>query len=41
MKGDNEHKGVDKVVSHFNIEQELGKIRIHVPLIELAKNPLY
>jgi hypothetical protein len=25
----------------FNIEHELSKIKIHVPLVELAKNPSY
>jgi hypothetical protein len=39
VKGGIEHKESDKHVPSFNIEHELSKIKIHVPLIELAKNP--
>jgi hypothetical protein len=34
-------KELEKLVSTFNLENELNKINIPVPLIELAKNPVY
>jgi hypothetical protein len=39
VKGRNEHKDIDKIVQPFNIEHELGNIKIPVPLVELSKNP--
>jgi hypothetical protein len=41
VKGRNDHKDIDKTSQPFNIEHEVGKINIHVPLVELAKNPIY
>jgi hypothetical protein len=32
---------VDKSTGNFNLENEINKIKIHVPLVELAKNPTY
>ena len=31
----------DKIVGNFNLENEINKIKIPIPLVELAKNPLY
>jgi hypothetical protein len=39
VKGDS--KEMEKLTQPFNIEHELGKIKIHVPLVELVKNPAY
>jgi len=41
MKWRNEHKYIDKTLLPFNIEHELGKIKIIVPLVQLAMNPIY
>jgi hypothetical protein len=41
LKGEIEHKEVGNHVSPFNIDHELSEINIHMPLIELAKNPSY
>jgi hypothetical protein len=30
-----------KTIGSFNLENEINKIKIHVPLVELAKNPMY
>jgi hypothetical protein len=32
---------VDKTTGNFNLENEINKIKIPVPLVELAKNPTY
>jgi hypothetical protein len=31
----------DKALGNFNLENEINKIKIPIPLIELAKNPVY
>jgi ribonuclease HI len=31
----------DKAVGNFNLENEISKIKIPIPLVELAKNPVY
>ena len=31
----------DKVLGNFNLENEINKIKIPIPLVELAKNPIY
>jgi hypothetical protein len=31
----------DKTVGIFNLENEINKIKIPIPLVELAKNPIY
>jgi hypothetical protein len=31
----------DKVIGNFNLANEIGKIKIPIPLVELAKNPVY
>ena len=41
IKKENETKEFEELVSPFNIERELSKIKILVPLVELAKNPSY
>jgi hypothetical protein len=30
-----------RMIGSFNLENEINKIKIHVPLVELAKNPMY
>jgi hypothetical protein len=40
-KRDKEIKEFEESMPPFNIEKELFKIKIHVPLVELAKNPSY
>jgi len=37
----NEQKEVEKLVVPFNIENELAKIKISVPLTKLVKHPAY
>ena len=32
---------IDKTVRSFNLENEINKIKIPIPLVELAKNPIY
>jgi hypothetical protein len=34
-------KEIDRVVGGFHLENEISKIKILIPLVELAKNPLY
>jgi hypothetical protein len=41
VKKEKETKELEELVSPFNIERELSKIKILVPLVELAKNPSY
>jgi len=41
LKGENEREEIDKLVPSLNIEHELSKLKILVPLVELAKNPSY
>jgi hypothetical protein len=31
----------DKALGNFNLENEINKIKIPIPLVELAKNPIY
>jgi ribonuclease HI len=31
----------EKVIGNFNLENEISKIKIPIPLVELAKNPIY
>jgi hypothetical protein len=31
----------DKAIGNFNLENEISKIKIPIPLVELAKNPVY
>jgi len=31
----------EKIVGNFNLENEINKIKIPIPLVELAKNPIY
>jgi hypothetical protein len=31
----------DKIVGNFNLENEINKIKIPIPLVKLAKNPIY
>jgi hypothetical protein len=31
----------DKIVGNFNLENEINKIKIPIPLVELAKRPIY
>ena len=31
----------DKTIGSFNLENEINKIKIPIPLVELAKNPIY
>jgi hypothetical protein len=31
----------DKALGNFNLENEINKIKIPIPLVELAKNPVY
>jgi hypothetical protein len=31
----------DKAIGNFNLENEISKIKIPIPLVELAKNPIY
>jgi hypothetical protein len=40
-KIDAEHKETEKISSSFNLENELNKIRIPIPLLEIAKNHVY
>jgi hypothetical protein len=40
-KTDAEHKETEKISSSFNLENELNKIRIPIPLLEIAKNLVY
>jgi hypothetical protein len=40
-KREKEIKEFEESVPPFNIEKELSKIKIHVPLVELDKNPSY
>jgi hypothetical protein len=30
----------DKALGNFNLENEINKIKIPIPLVELAKNPI-
>jgi hypothetical protein len=39
VKREKETKENEELVSPFNIERKLFKIKIHVPLLELDKNP--
>ena len=32
---------IDKTIGSFNLENEINKIKIPIPLVELAKNPIY
>jgi hypothetical protein len=32
---------MENLIQPFKIEQELGNISIHVPLVELVRNPAY
>ena len=32
---------IDKTIGSFNLENEIKKIKIPIPLVELAKNPIY
>jgi hypothetical protein len=41
VKKEKETKENEELVSPFNIERELAKIKIHVPLVELDKHPSY
>jgi hypothetical protein len=40
-KTDAEYKEMEKVSTSFNLENELNKIKIPIPLLELAKNNIY
>lgn len=40
-KAQPEVKEPEKIIPPFNLEQELHKIKIQVPLSELAQNPIY
>jgi hypothetical protein len=35
------NKEAEKTIGSFNLENEINKIKILVPLVELAKNPMY
>ena len=41
QKKNMEAEEVNKTVQNFNLENELGKINIPMPFIELMKNPSY
>ena len=41
QKKNTEVEEVNKTVHNFSLENELGKLKIHVPLTELIKNPSY
>jgi hypothetical protein len=32
---------IDKTIGIFNLENEINKIKIPIPLVKLAKNPIY
>ena len=32
---------IDKTIGSFNLENEINKIKIPIPPVELAKNPIY
>jgi hypothetical protein len=34
-------KEIEKSIGTFNLENELNKIKIPMPLVELARNPIY
>jgi hypothetical protein len=34
-------RNTEKMIGSFNLEREINKIQISVPLVELAKNPMY